>query len=469
MNRSLLPIGFALGIVPSLAAERPNIVWIIAEDMSAHFGCYGETAIATPHVDRMAREGVRFANAFVTSPVCSPARSALITGMHQSAIGAHHHQSSRSEHKIRLPEGVRPVPELFREAGYFVADDGKADYNFVWDPSMYSGKDWADRAEGQPFFAQVQLRGGKRRNDAPGWEPEDTVTPDRVKLPPYYPAHPVLLQDWADYLSSVIVTDNEVGRVLARLEAEGLADNTYVFFITDHGLSHARGKGFLYDEGIHIPFVVRGPVLEAGTVREDVIEHIDMAATSLALAGIPLPAQMQARDLFACDFKPRDAAFAARDRCDETVDRIRSVRTSRFKYIRNYFPARPHLQPSSYKDRKEIVKVIRELHADGKLTPAQQLIVAQSRSPEELYDLENDPSEVRNLAGDPGHQDNLLEMRRRLEAWIVETGDKGQTSEPAAVYDAEMEVYLSDKTDPDQVAQIRANIRQMKEWVREGK
>jgi arylsulfatase A-like enzyme len=214
---------------------------------------------------------------------------------------------------------------------------------------------------------------------------------------------------------------------------------------------------------------VRGPGLEAGKVRDDVIEHIDLAATSLALAGIAIPTGMQGRDLFARDFKPREAAFAARDRCDETVDRIRSVRTHRFKYIRNFLPDRPHLQPSSYKDRKEIVKVIRELHAEEKLTPVQQLIVAQSRSPEEFYDLESDPWEVRNLARDPEYQDTLIEMRQRLEGWIVETEDKGQAPESEAVYDAEMEVYLSDKTDLEQVAQIRANIRTMKEWAKAGK
>ncbi|HEY5550604.1 MAG TPA: sulfatase/phosphatase domain-containing protein, partial [Opitutaceae bacterium] len=248
-----------------------------------------------------------------------------------------------------------------------------------------------------------------------------------------------------------------------------LADNTFVFFLTDHGISHARGKQFLYDEGIRIPFVVRGPGLDAGAVRDDLVEHIDLAATSLALAGVPVPEWMQARALFAPDHRMREAVFAARDRCDETVERIRSVRTQRFKYIRNYFPERPHLQPSNYKDRKAIVRAIRDWHAAGKLDQVQELVTAATRAPEELYDLENDRWEIRNLAGDPTFRETLLDMRGQLDAWIVETGDKGQEPEPEAAYDAEMEVYLAEKPTGEHRAQIEANIRLMKEWAAAGK
>src|SRR5262245_25932418 len=260
---------------------RPNIVWIIVDDMSANFSCYGETAIETPHVDRMAREGTRFSGAFVTAPVCSPCRSALITGMYQTSIGAHHHRSGRGVEKIRLPEGVEPVPALFRKAGYYTSiaagpaaqAKGKTDYNFEWDPAIYDGADWSGRKPGQPFFAQVQLHGGKWRGNSNRELPEavrkalGTATPlEKVKLPPYYPDDEVLRADWARYLDTCRYTDYEVGQVLDRLDREKLADSTVVIFMTDHGISHARGKQFLYDEGTHVPLVVRGPGVEKGKV-----------------------------------------------------------------------------------------------------------------------------------------------------------------------------------------------------------
>ena len=336
-------------------------------------------------MDRLAREGTRFTHAFVTAPVCSPCRSALITGMYQTTIGAHHHRSGRGSEKIHLPDGVTPVPALFQKAGYYTCIGsglpgvarrrqkgqrrerlGKTDYNFEWDAAMYDWPDWAGRKPGQPFFMQVQLPGGKLRGgtDASAQrlskraakEFGEATDPENVTLPPYYPRDPVLLRDWAAYLDAVRFTDEHVGKVIARLEKEGILENTLIIFMTDHGISHARGKQFLYDEGTHIPFIVRGPGITKGAVRDDLIEHIDMAAISLAAAGIEIPQGMQAQDVLAKDYQPRDAVFAARDRCDETVERIRSVRTDRFLYIRNFHPQRPHLQPNAYKDGKSIVQ-----------------------------------------------------------------------------------------------------------------
>lgn len=453
---------------------RPNILWFVVDDMSANFSCYGEKLIRTPHVDRLASEGTRFRRAFVTAPVCSPCRSALITGMYQTSIGAHHHRSGRGVEKIHLPEGVMPVPVLFQKAGYYtcLGGRGKTDYNFEWDAKMYDGTDWSRRKAGQPFFMQVQLHGGKFRGGA-NWpdtvrrEVGDPTKPDDVKLPPYYPRDPVLLDDWARYLDAVRYTDKQVGEMLKRLETEGILDQTVVFFLTDHGISHARGKQFLYDEGIHVPFVVRGPGIERGKVRDDLIEHIDLAATSLALAGIELPKGMQGRNVLAANYPKREAIFAARDRCDETVDRIRCVRTEGFKYIRNYYPNRPHLQPNRYKDNKAIVGKLRELHAAGKLDELQaKLLFAATRPEEELYDLQADPFEVRNLAGDPGHRKTLEEMRARLARWEKETNDHGRQPEPEKRYDSDTAVYL--KSDGGS-GPLRRNIELMKKWAAEGK
>tara|TARA_R110002072_G_scaffold302999_4_gene491162 strand:+ start:16696 stop:18213 length:1518 start_codon:yes stop_codon:yes gene_type:complete len=467
---------------------QPNIVWIIPDDMSANFSCYGETAIETPHVDKLAASGVKFSNAYVTAPVCSTCRSAFITGMYQTSIGAHHHRSGRGELKIHLPAGIKLVPKLFQEAGYHTSITGwpmngrlgKTDYNFEWDQSVYDGNDWAKRKKGQPFFAQIQTQGGKLRGkDENGWEKVSssaekalgTRTPDSaVKLPPYYPNHPDIVRDWAAYLDSVRMTDLMVGEVVARLKKEGVYENTIILFMTDHGISHARGKQFMYDEGLHVPLVIAGPGIKAGTVREDVVEHIDIAALSLAAAGIEIPKYMQARNILGKDYAPREAVFAARDRCDETVDHMRSVRTTDFKYIRNFLPNRPYLQPCAYKDAKAILIALRQAHEAGTLNETQRLLFRDVRPPEELYDVKNDPYEINNLANDPAFAARLMQMRGWLDTWIVETGDKG--AESAEMYDSDMEVYLSSmkrKNDPGHLKVIQGNIALMKQWAAEGK
>lgn len=479
-----------LGFAATARAERPNILWIIVDDMSANFSCYGETAIQTPHVDALARRGVRFANAFVTAPVCSTCRSAFITGMYQTTIGAHHHRSGRGKQKIHLPANVRPIPELFQEAGYYTSISswpirkgrlGKTDYNFQWDPAMYDGPDWSARKPGQPFFAQIQTPGGKLRGatlesfEKTGARSEalfgNRVGPTDVKLPPYYPNDPVLLQDWAAYLDSVRQTDRMVGDVLAKLQADGDLDNTLVLFMTDHGISHARGKQFLYDEGLHVPLVVAGPGIQAGQVRKDLVEHIDIAALSLAAAGIAVPSWMQAKDILAKDYQPRDNVYAARDRCDETVEHLRSVRTVRYKYIRNYLHQRPHLQPNAYKDNKAILIALKKAGADGRLNEVQARLLASTRPPEELYDLHNDPYELNNLAGSERHLVTLVALRQRLKRWEQLTGDKGRQPETAEMYDSDMQVYLDTlrRRRPERLKEIQANIAQMKKWAAEGK
>ncbi|WP_417748913.1 sulfatase [Rosistilla oblonga] len=468
----------------------PNIVWIIPDDMSAEFSCYGETAIETPNVDSLATAGVKFTNAYVTAPVCSTCRSAFITGIYQTSIGAHHHRSGRGTEKIVLPDGVAMVPKLFQEAGYHTSITGwpmngklgKTDYNFQWDKSIYDSNDWSDRKPGQPFFAQIQTQGGKLRGkDARGWEKIAAAaekqlgsrTPiSAVALPPYYPNHPDIVRDWAAYLDSVRMTDAMVGEVVARLEAEGVRDNTLILFMTDHGISHARGKQFLYDEGLHVPLVIAGPGIAAGTVREDLVEHIDIAALSLAAAGITIPANMQARDILAADYQPRTAVFAARDRCDETVEHMRSVRTEDFKYIRNFLPNRPYLQPCAYKDAKQILIALRQWHAAGKLNATQELLFRETRPPEELYDLKNDPHEIDNLADDPAFAEQLKSLRARLDQWMETTGDQGRQPESAAMYDSDMAVYVESvqrRGTAEYLQALQKNIALMKRWAAEGK
>lgn len=481
-------------------AERPNILWFIVDDMSANFSCYGEKTISTPNVDRLAAEGTRFTHAFVTAPVCSPCRSALITGMYQTTIGLHHHRSGRGQQKIELPNGVRPIPELLQKAGYFtcIGDGlvtnatvtknnrtkpaaknqlGKTDYNFQYASSMYDSQDWSGRASGQPFFMQVQLAGGKLRGGTDETAKKlseraadkfgQAVDASRVSLPPYYPASPIITRDWAAYLDAVRFTDDHVGQVLKRLEQEGILENTLVIFMTDHGISHARGKQFLYNEGTHVPLVVRAPRnfpslltrAPAGKVRNDLVEHIDLAAITLAAVGVSIPSSMQARDILAADYKPRDIIFAARDRCDETIERLRSVRNDRFLYIRNFYPDQPHLQPNAYKDGKSILQDLRRLHAAHELPElSEQLLFSEKRPSEELYDWQSDPWQVHNLATQAAHAAELVHMRNRLDQWIEDTQDRGAESE--AQYDSDMAVYVG-KGNPT----VEKNIAIMKKWA----
>lgn len=488
--------------VTAAAADRPNVLWFIVDDMSANFGCYGEKTVTTPNVDRLAREGTRFSRAYVTAPVCSPCRSALVTGMYQTTIGAHHHRSGRGELKIHLPGEVVPTPKLFQNAGYYTCIGsglpdldfrglpygqpkvkkakasaagrlGKTDYNFEWDPAIYDSHDWAGRKPGQPFFMQVQLHGGKLREgpEAARVQFRERVKrelgagtdPSKVTLPPYYPRDPVLLQDWADYLDAVRLTDLHVGRVLARLEKEGQLERTLVIFMTDHGISHARGKQFLFEEGAHVPLIMRGPGVPAGQLRSDLVEHIDLAAVSLAASGLGVPSWMQGKDVLAPTYVKRQEAFSARDRCDETTEKIRSLRTDKFIYVRNYHPERPHLQPCAYKDGKQIVQRLRELHASGSLSElSEKLLFSPTRPREELYELAADPWQIRNLAADPAHASVLEEHRRRLDAKLAATKDPGPESE--AMYDSDMKVYVA-KGNPE----VERNIAQMKKWASEGK
>jgi N-sulfoglucosamine sulfohydrolase len=435
-------IGVSLaGFARASAPARPNILWLIAEDLSPDLGCYGNRAVQTPNLDRLAREGMRFTNAFVTGPVCSASRSAIATGMYQTTIGAHNHRSHRDD-GYRLPHGVEPFTRYLQRAGYHTSNvlnaapgvrgTGKTDFNFVTE-DIFDGKDWAERRKGQPFYAQVNFSETHRPFRRC---PERPVDPARVEVPPCYPDHPWVRKDWAMYLETLQNLDTKVGKVLARLEQEGLAEDTIVFFFGDHGRPMPRDKQFLYDGGIRIPLLIRIPEkyrpagYQPGGVSDALVSAIDITATTLRLAGVEPPTHMEGRPFFGPGVQPREFIIAARDRCDETVDRIRCVRTRRFKYIRNFFPERPYTQQNVYKDVNYVtLAVMRQLQEAGKLTGPPAAFLAPRRPPEELYDLAADPHETRNLADDPKYRRTLEEMRAILDRWIRETGDQGQHPE----------------------------------------
>ena len=451
------------------ATDRPNILWIAVEDISPFLGCYGH-ANATPNLDRLAKGGVRFARAFMPAPVCSACRSALITGQMQTTLGTHNHHSSRTEETaIRLPDHVTTLPELFRKAGYFTFNQGKDDYNFWYDrEDLYAGPytthalygksggrkvAWKDRRAGQPFFGQIQLYGGKEIfSKSFESRVRNPIDRDSLDLPPYYPDVPEVREDWARHYDSIQITDDRVGEILDQLRQDGLLEKTVVIFFSDHGMRLWRHKQFCYDTGLHVPLIMSWAgnperLGGAGTVRRDLVSGLDLAATSLALAGLAVPDCMESRDLFALGFQPRDHVISARDRCDYTIDRIRSVRTGRFRYIRNFFHDRPYMQPN-YRDEWEITQLMRRLHAEGKLNDVQDRFWSKERPAEELYDIENDPHEIHNLAFDPRHRSVLMKHRTILSQWIDETDDQGRYPEDSANLKYMLDVWRGRGVEP---------------------
>ncbi|MFN2180910.1 MAG: sulfatase-like hydrolase/transferase [Candidatus Promineifilaceae bacterium] len=430
--------------------ERPNILWIVAEDLGQEFFCYGNPDVVTPNVDSLAAQGRLYHNAFATSPVCSPSRSALITGLYQTSIGAHHHRSHRHD-GYRLPEGVKLVPQRLRQAGYFCAQitdfprhsglraSGKVDWNFTAPEHVWDSDSWADLKAHQPFFAMINLGEAHRpyRSKAgPGVDPDQITT-----LPPYVADHPLAREDWAAYLETIQSLDMKIGAIMALIDEDGLRDNTLVAFFGDHGREDFRGKASAFDGGYRVPLVIRWPDhLPPGSASNELVSLIDISASTLALAGLPT-AEVHGLPFLVGEAPPREFVFMARDRIEESLDRVRMVFDGRFRYIRNFLPDQAHFIERDYYDRTNPVRsLMRELHAEGKLTPEQAKVFALQRPPEELYDLQSDPYELHNLvtgssAALPDEaQSALFRMRAALESWIEETGDQGgEPEDPEAV------------------------------------
>ena len=436
------------------ATERPNILWIIAEDMGPELGAYNHPGVETPNLDRLAAEGVRYTRAFTTAPVCSSSRSAFMTGMYQTTIGAHNHRSHR-EDGYTLPHGVRVITDRLRDLGYFTANlvhltendeepyfrgTGKTDWNFHYDGQPFDTERWSDLVPREPFYAQVNFPETHRGQE---WDAaHEYITrpadPAAVRMPPYYPDHPEARADWAQYLNAVMSLDRKVGFVLDRLEVDGLADRTVVIFMSDHGRAMVRGKQWPYDSGLHVPLIVRWPEgiaapegFEAGTVSGRLVAAIDVSATTLSIASGGPPAGMQGQVFLGVHADPpREYVFGGRDRGDETVDRIRTVRDARYRYIRNYYSEQGLLQLNRYKEFSyPMIPLMRELEAEGRLTPIQAQLLAPTRPREELYDVEVDPYETENLVDDPLRAKDLGRLRATLDTWIVESQDQGRTPE----------------------------------------
>lgn len=460
-------------------ASPPNILWIFCEDLSPFFGCYGDPVNAghTPAIDRLAAGGVLFRRAYATAPVCSASRSAIITGVMQTTTGTHQHRSSRTTDgkvvpealRIQLPEQMKTIPELLRKAGYFTFNSGKDDYNFHYDrralysvgtkpgykPGMngwqgnkarfstsFTKETWNSRGdEKRPWFGQIMLWGGKA--NARHVRAGEKLADHEVPLPPYFPDIPAHRQSWTMHYNAVRGTDAQVEQILAQLEADGEREKTIVFFFSDHGSNQSlRHKQFCYEGGLHIPLIIAGKQadFQPGEVRSELVSALDISATTLALAGVEVPGYCDGQNLFAEQLQPRSHVISARDRCDYTIDRIRTVRTDKFRYIRNYFLDRPMLQ-AQYRDNRPEVTELKRAYKEGKLTDYQREHWFGTRPKEELYDLAADPHQIDNLAENPKFAHELQRHRQILESWIKETDDQGQYTESKAQLKATYELW----------------------------
>ena len=367
-------------------AKRPNILWLIAEDFGPHLTSTGTKEVWTPNIDKLAAEGVRYTH-FYDGMVCSVSRSSFMTGMYAVSIGAQNH---RTLDKKPLPEGVKPLTTWLREAGYFTDNlvnlpescgfkgTGKTDWNFLFNGPDFESKEWADLKSHGPFYAQINFRETHRDYKSP-----KRADPAKVELPPYYPDHPIARQDWADYLDDATALDQKIGLVLEALQKDGLADDTILVFFGDNGQSHARGKQFCYEEGFLVPLIIHWPKnfpapanFKPGTLDDRLLDGIDLAPTMIDIAGAPKPPKMQGRNFLGPHTEaPREYVFGTRDRCDETIMRIRSVGNGHYRYIHNFTPETPFLAPNAYKEKQYPVwNLLKKLHAEGKLTPAQEFL-----------------------------------------------------------------------------------------------
>lgn len=407
--------------------HKPNVLWILIEDWSTELSCYGTPLVQTPNIDRLAAEGIRFERAFTTSPVCSTSRSAMMTGFHQNYIGAHQH---RTADKKRLPYGIKPIPHLLEDAGYFTATmiGAKTDCNFTTTRPLFMGKDWKDRAEGQPFYVQATFGGTHRAFVRDSERPIDA---DKVKLPPYYPDVPLARRDWANGLETVQVVDRQVGQLLKKLEDDGLADNTIVFFIGDHGVCHIRGKQFLYEAGVRIPLIVRWPNhIKPGSVSNELVSSLDICQTIVKLAGAKPAHELHGLYLFGEDLAARKYVHFNRDKMDDTHDAMRAVRSDRFKLIHNLMPERAYCQLNEYKEKQyPMLSLMNVMNMQGQLNPAQARFMAATKPEFELYDLQGDSHEINNLADDPEHAQVKAELLAEINRWRAEVKDVGVTDE----------------------------------------
>ena len=416
---------------------KPNIIWLMAEDMSTDLEVYGMPNVKTPHLNKMAAEGIRFDNAFVTNPICSPSRSAMMIGTHQVKTNAHQHRSNR---KVPLDAQFKPFTKLLKDAGYttilgnhsVMKKGRKIDVNFKHKPiGNWNGKtefglfDKYDTftKEDQPFFAQIQLAVTHRGDwwDEVREKSKHPVDPKTLTLPPYLADHPAIRLDWAKYLDQIEYMDDEVGMIFKELKDKGMADNTIVIFIGDNGRCNIRGKGYLQDTGLRIPFIIYYPKqFKGGQVRKDVVSATDITASIVDFAGIEVPNYMTGKAIFNKNFD-RKFVYGARDLWDEIDEKSRAITSGEWAYIRNDMPEVPYDAQQAYLEfYRPAVHIMRKMYSEGKLNENQKPFFEPTKPKEELYNLKEDPHQLNNLATNSNYKTILAELREEIKVFDKE-------------------------------------------------
>lgn len=450
--RHVLLLAFSLTLAsctPPAEPEisRPNILWIVAEDLGPYISAFGDSTVATPNLDRLAAEGIRYPNLFSPSGVCAPSRAAIATGMYPNRIAAGHMRTGSPnrpdgilEYEAIPPPGTRLHSEHLRMAGYYATNNSKTDYQFrapatAWDENSNQAH-WRGRDPGQPFFAIFNIF---VTHESRIWAKADDpmlIDPDQsVPIPPYLPDTPIAVNDIRRMYSNIIEMDRRVGEILGELEADRLLDSTIVFWYTDHGGPLPRQKRMVHDSGIRVPMIMRYPDGRgAGTVDERLISFIDLKPTILSLAGIKPPSNLDGKS-FAGGFEGEERRYvhAAGDRFDTVYDGVRAVRDERYKYIRHLDTTRAYYVPVPYRENQPIMQELLRLRDKGRLTFEQALWFRESRPAEELFDTVTDPHEMVNLAGDPELVSRLDELREEADRWMEEINDLGLLPESELV------------------------------------
>ena len=430
----------------STLPERPNILWIVAEDLSPIIPPFGDLTVDTPNLTRLADEGVRYTRVFSTSGVCAPSRASIATGMYQNRIGAHHMRTTSVvgegpagliPYEVVPPPYVKMQSQYFREAGYYTSNNAKEDYQFrkpitAWDDSSPQAH-WRNRASGQPFFSIFNIG---ITHESQVWRQRDNplllANDAEVPIPPYLPETDIAVRDIRQVYSNIIAMDREIGKLLSQLEEDDLVDDTIIFFYSDHGGPLPRQKRLLYDSGIRVPLIIRFPgKWRAGEIDDQLISFVDFKSTTLSLAGIEPPTYSDGR-AFLGDFvetPTREYIHAAADRFDNEYDTIRAVRDSRYKYLRNYNLDKAYYLPLPYREQMPIMRELLQLNEQGKLNRFQAQWFREQKPLEELFDTDIDPYELQNLAQDPAYSNKLKELSDELDSWLLEIDDLGFTPE----------------------------------------
>ena len=425
---------------------QPNILWITCEDLSPILGCYGDRVANTPNIDLFAQNAVRFTNAYASAPICTPARSSLITGVYASSMGTHHLRGV-----VPKSDKIKCFTEFLREKGYYCTNNVKEDYNFItpeeaWDESSDSAH-WRNRKPEQPFFSvfnfmvthQSQTRYGiEKLNEINSTlDEKDRINPDDVEIPPYYPDTPIVRNNIASLYTQVHIMDKKFQEIINQLEEDGLRENTIIFFYSDHGTGLPRGKGYLHDTGIKVPLIIEFPEkykhyspAKAGAFSDELVNFIDFPPTVLSLTGIDPPKYMQGNPFLGQYRKnSNDYVISIRDRRDEVLMFSRSIRTDKYHYIRNFLPHRPRMQRNFYSEITPIRQELRRLDNLGLLQSNEDWLMEDSVPVDELYDTETDPHELNNLAQEAEHLEIMELLKRNLFSWMVETKDLGLVPE----------------------------------------